>query len=67
MQGNRLVEMRWQEVEDRSALAAAQPGFAVCPVELAPWQQQLYLAAYAAARDAAVRSFRRQACTFSWN
>ena len=46
MQGNRLLELRRQEQEDRLAFPPAQPGFIVCPVELAPWQQQLYRAAY---------------------
>jgi hypothetical protein len=73
MYRNRLAEVLGSERVSRFETpwvgAPRQAAYAFCPAILAqgPWQQQLYLAAYAAAREATVRSFRRQACTFSWN
>jgi hypothetical protein len=72
MSRNRLTQVLGSEGVSRFevpwTVPQAQGAFAFCPTPLVqgPWQQ-LYLAAYAAAREAAARSFRRQACTFSWN
>jgi hypothetical protein len=73
MYRNRLTQVLGSEAVSRFETpfptSRAQGAFAFCPTSLVQgaWQQQLYLAAYAAAREAAEKSFRRQACTFSWN
>jgi len=46
MNSNRLVELRQAEPAEGVDLRQPQPAFEPSPVALAPWQQQLYQAAY---------------------